>query len=431
MVRIDGPLGRWVGVLLLALLPTLVSAKEAVVTLSDGRQLQGELLEQNEQRIVLSISGVRTTLNRSNIAHLRVLESMAKRYRQRRADLSEDDLAGRRELVHWLVEQKAYKLAAQELKTLRRRFPEDNRLTILWRVVQERLKLRRARESDSEAETQPTTQPADEPAPLRLEDRLSESQVNLMRVWEVTDPLESQPEVLISNEVIRELYSAYADHRRMPEGPNMLRRLMEAPGYEQLELMFRLQAREFYGRARMISDPEPLRQFRVWLHERYVLGFCARPQCHGGKAIGGLPLFRRQSATDRTFYSNFYSLSQYRNDAGLMIDRRRPSDSLLLQYGLPRAKAKRPHPEVENWRPHFFSAESREYQSYLGIIDGLYNRPQYTLDTELPIADRPITEQPRGEAPATQPAARTSPADDEDRSEGVIPTFPDPKTKGR
>jgi hypothetical protein len=253
-----------------------------------------------------------------------------------------------------------------------------------------------------------------------------------MRTWEVDDPLASRPQVRVPNEVIRELYNQYRDHPAMPQGADALDRILSAPGYEQLELMFRLRARDFYGRVRLIKDPKPLLQFRLWIHERYVMGYCGR--CHAGQETGDFGFYRRQKNTDRTFYSNFYILDQYENDAGQMINRPEPAKSLLLQYGLPRDTAETPHPPAENWRPHFLQRENDEFESYVQIIDELYNKPQYQLTTELPgVTDSAATTQP-GAAPTNQPSpdgtpqttpsARSTP-DPARPSKEDPPTFPE------
>jgi hypothetical protein len=248
-----------------------------------------------------------------------------------------------------------------------------------------------------------------------MNQRLTGQQINLMRVWEVDDPLEDQPAVRVSPQTRKRLLKQYQDAPSMPRVYDLARRLGEAPGYKQLALMFRLRAREFYPEVRMLKDPAPVRRFRQGMYESYVLNYCGR--CHTDAIPGGFTFYRRARRTDRTFYSNFYVLSQYRSAGGeAMIERRRPTESLLLQYGLPRQAANTPHPPTANWQPRFNGLDDPRYKRYARILNGLYDRPRYAFDTELPIGRR---DQP---AAATRPTPRkpdpatTRPASEKDRT---------------
>ena len=54
-----------------------------------------------------------------------------------------------------------------------------------------------------------------------------------------------------------------------------------------------------------------------------------------------------------------------------MIDRDEPRTSLLAAYGLPRAEAKTPHPDVPGFRPYFRTRNDKRYGSMIDWIDRL------------------------------------------------------------
>jgi hypothetical protein len=78
-----------------------------------------------------------------------------------------------------------------------------------------------------------------------------------------------------------------------------------------------------------------------------------------------------------TAYSNFLILSRAETGRGLMLDRSRPTDSLLIQYGLPREDAKFPHPDADGWRPSFVGQWDRDptYRSLVKWIGEELYRP--------------------------------------------------------
>ncbi|NQU75434.1 MAG: hypothetical protein HQ546_03840 [Planctomycetes bacterium] len=122
---------------------------------------------------------------------------------------------------------------------------------------------------------------------------------------------------------------------------------------------------------------------------------CASVKCHGsGTGAGGLKLYNVTSRKDPVYYTNFYILDQKETAKGRLIDRNRPSQSLLLQYGLPDDLANPSHPPVVGKSPLFKDTNSPQYLIVDEWIRNLLNpHPAYDLKYKAP-----------GEKPATQPA---------------------------
>jgi hypothetical protein len=419
-MRYDGR--RWIAVLvttLFWLLPVgTLQAKEAVVTTTDGRQISGEVLSETAEVVVLRVAGIRTPVQRSMIERIEYKKTLAEEYEERRAAVPDNDLDERYKLALWLFEQRAYALAKTELDDLAQRFPDDGRVAHLGPLVEARLKLQR--EGDpapsrpaGEAPPRVVTLP---PAPVDLaeekllEQRLTEEQINLIKVFDVD--IETRPRVRIPPEVMREVFVRYAHRDEVPKGRSDQMRFLGAPGWQQLDLLFALRAREYYDQVVISGDPQTVADFRRSIHRQYVLAYCGTRECHGGEeVVGNFFLFNhRDSNDDRTVYTNYLLLNQYESARGYMIDRERPGRSLLLQYGLNQREAAIPHPDVPGWRQRMPNAQHPQFQLMARWIESLgapaIRYPiNYTAPGVTPATPEPAAAPPGAPAPAATPPA--------------------------
>ncbi len=404
----------------LAILPTVcltlmlassAAAREAVVKLDDGREIRGQLVSENTEEVVLEIAGIRTTFSRQRVSGIEYVKSIPEQYQERRAQIADDDLDKRYDLARWLFENKSYDLAKAELQQLIEKHPTDGRLVPLQNLVDAAIKLQeepqrpaQPRPSQPRPQQPSATQPAagaettdfDRHAPRP---RMTDDQINLMRVYEI-DPT-SQPNVHVPNDVMEEVYRRYAGEEGVPVGANAQRQALGWPGWRKLHLLFQLRARETYGKVTVHTEPQTIQAFRTNVHNRYLLTYCATTSCHGGKDAGNFFVFRFEPASNATVYSNYYILHKYTTQQGYMIDRERPDRSLLVQYGLPRADAALPHPEVPGWRPLFRNAQDARA---IGVT-------QWVRSLGVMSVDYPVGyEVPRMGSPATQPAGDAAPA---------------------
>lgn len=373
-------------------------ASEAVVTTYDGRTLTGELLSQDESTVTLMISGIKTPISRRSIQSMEIKDAPSEQYRKQRAGLDDNDLDGRYRLAYSMYEKKWYDLAMVELQSLARQFPEDEKVAALRTLVQSKLD---AQQQDTRRDSRPSpagpnnntvTEVTDTPTP---EQRLTDEQINAIRVYEVD--LAEQPRITLTPETIEKLYENYASNDQLTKDRREFRRM---PGYEQLGVLFDLQARELYPEVIIRQDSPAIKEFRSQLHQRYVLNYCAATGCHGDGSPGGLYLFRILPNSDATVYTNFYILNRIRNAQGAMIDRDEPRRSLLLQYGIKREAAATPHPEVQGLRPQFNDDQDPRYQQYADVIHMLWQpAPDYGLSYSPPVW-RTETEEAQ---PAEQP----------------------------
>ena len=399
--------GKWLGLLavvFLCLPVAKVCASEAVITTYDDRTLTGELVSQDEKTVTLLISGIKTPIPRQSIKSIEVKDAPPEQYRKLRAELDDDDLDGRYRLAYQMYEKKWFELAMVELQSMRRDFPDSDKVRALQTVVQSRIDrereearqtIRPSNNTGSNRPTQPQNEVSGMPGPDK---RLTEEQINAIRVYEVD--LSEKPNITLKPETIDKLYENYASNDRLTKDRRAFRKL---EGHEQLEILFDLQARELYPEVIIRQDSPAMKAFRTKLHQRYVLSYCATTGCHGDGSPGGLFLFRIQPNSDATVYTNFYTLQKIERPQGVMIDRDLPDRSLLLQYGLDRDAAATPHPDVKGWRSQFVDDQDVRYRDYMDAIDMLWKpAPDYGIDYSSPVLRETADANETEEAQPTQ-----------------------------
>lgn len=396
-------------------------AREAVVVTQDGRQFRGEVLLDNEKGVQLSIAGITTMIAREDIRDVRYEVSVPEEFQARRQALADDDLEGRYKLALWLFENKGYALAQRELADLSVRFPEDKRIGTLSQIVETRMKIAAPPAEPRPDPSRPAT-PATSAAPgallgAALSDlpMLNDEQVNMIRVYEIDMRQRPQPRVQIPREVITDFIAKYAGEDNNPNPPSGLSlrgrqneiAFRRAAPQQQLEKMFELQARDFYPLVQVRDDPEALMVFRRDIHRQYVLNFCGTNRCHGGNPeAGSFVLFPSRPTSDPTVYTNFYILHRWEGAGGYMIDRERPEESFLVQYGMARGEVRYPHPDVPGFVPRLTARDQNVREALLRWIGSLYRpRPTYPISYEPPVL-RPAAPGDAA-APAVVPAPAT------------------------
>jgi len=166
------------------------------------------------------------------------------------------------------------------------------------------------------------------------------------------------------------------------------------------------QARQIlaYGDAEMTrdiiiqSDPASMVDYRRRI-QPILMGGCAISGCHDARTHAAHFGLFTHDESPAVAYTNYYLLQTYATHGkarhSFLIDRNRPENSLLLDYGLPLQTTVDAHPYVRDMR-----------QTYTGRNDPHYKEMLYWIGTILaPDGGRypDISYQPPWEAPATQP----------------------------
>ncbi len=171
--------------------------------------------------------------------------------------------------------------------------------------------------------------------------------------------------------------------------------------HERLQLILRLTGTEHADRIDIQSDPEAFAMYRQRVLPLINRG-CARTGCHAGKSARVFRFPIGSGSSVRCAYTSFVLLDQMRTDDGPLLNRAKPSESVLLDYLSLPAGADRGHPVVDGgpkFKPVIHSVGDRDYQYVLEWLDFLMvPHPDYELEYHNPYATPP-TSQPTPEYP--------------------------------
>ena len=367
---------------------------------SDGRTFVGQVVRDVPSHVLLRIGGVEARFERADVARLSPVPDVASELAARRAALSDDNLEGRLKLAGEMFEADLLDAARWELVLLQSAVPEvgpqrDRVEALLGAVAARRVLRTPAATSDAVPASAPSATPevtpeaaSSKPAASRNRrpDYLSESDINLVRVYEIDLNQADAKRISVPEVVLREAMDADPDHPAVPKRESDRKALLRGPGIEQLALLFALEARELYAQAQVRQDPETLAAFRREINPGHVARYF-EPQFGGGR-VPGLDLVRRRPNTTAEAYTNFVALCRFRHEGRPMIDRYNPEASLLLQWALPRDEARHPAPDLPGWRPRFRSLRDPRCTRLRAWIDGLVKfDPDYaTLLPKTPAA---------------------------------------------
>ena len=398
---------RTVGVLAVLILAlgavTTIDARTAVVTLNDGRQVTGDLVAQDENGVTLMVNDIRQVIPSGEIRGIEYPRTLEEQYKDRRAKVADDNLQGRLDIVRWLINSDGgLELAAREIGAMQQVWPGNEDVALFKRVVDERLRAQREAEAAATDPGDETDQPVGDddddddagPSDATEHKMLTDEQINMIRIYEID--LTEKPIVRLDADLIDLMIKAYPDMEFMPKGQSQIRaykRKQNQDSHEVLADLFRIAVQRpdavaLYPKVTVTQDPPVMLYYRRHIQRSYVVNYCG--SCHGVRegGAGNLMLFTRQAADTDTVYTNFFILNEHQSNGARMIDRDAPERSLLLQYGLPRDVAVRPHPEVDEkatgrpWRPYFRNGlEDPRFEQFRRWIAALWRpAPDYRVN---------------------------------------------------
>ena len=369
-----------------------------VVVLRNGQQRAGTIIEDGFEFVIVEIEGVRARFRRDAVDYVRLEPTIDERYENFKATGAHTVPERHLALCEWLVDVRRYELAESELLDLIRRheLPQAERLL---NVVRAQLALRAAsKESDADGATSRPDGDDDDDTVRGKPRLISDADVNMVRVYEIDfhDP----PKIAIHPDTIQRLIRDHAENPLLPASQTERARLFKAEPLEIVNLMFDLRARELYSEINVLSEPHALNLFRQRVHNSWLMNNCATSRCHGGPDAGRFFLERRNHKSARTRYTNLLTLERLEVDpARPLIDYQDAGNSLIIQYGLPREFARRPHPPARGWTPAFRRADDRLVIETVTWIESMFQpRPDYPVEFD---PDPPAS--PGVEAPAAEP----------------------------
>jgi len=368
-----------------------------VVFLRNGQRRRGVILEDVFDHVLIDINGIRTRLVRETVDHVLLQPTFKQRYERYRA--SARTSKQKLQLCQWLVDERRYELAAGELSELVRE-SSDPEVDRLLTIVTAQLALGG---TGQDPEAAGPGDDADRAGAVRLPSQiLSFEDVNLIRVYEID--FDRPPNVSVDPATIHKMIELYGTNRAIPVSERERRALFRADSLEIVELLFTLKARDLYPRVQVVSEPYALNLFRRRVHNAWLLNSCATARCHGGVDAGRFFLHRRGYKDERVRYTNLLILERQEVDPEWpLVNYAEPMMSLIIQYGMPRHLARRPHPDVRGWTPVFGRGGQRMLRETVSWIETMMRpRPQYPVDYQPPRL--------------ASPADSASPPGDDDRA---------------
>lgn len=359
--------------------------QRGVVYMRDGQVREGVIVEDGFDRVVVEIEGVRARIQRRFVDRVILKPTFEQLYREFKDGLGPRMTERHLLLCQWLVENRKYELAKQELTELigsaEQDVPEAQRLL---RLVEAQLSLRQSAEADGPSGGE--EEPEAEVDRGRL---LTREEVNLMRVYEID--FSSPPRLAVKPETIRKMIEQYGSSGVIPTSATERNALFRADPLEIVRMLFELRARELYGEVQVLSEPPAMNLFRQRVHNTWLLQNCATSGCHGGPDAGALMLHRRGYQNERVRYTNFLILERLDLDPDWpLINYEDPEMSLIVQYALPQDAARKPHPDVRGWRPAFTRPDDRMKRDTIQWIKSMMRpRPGYPIDFDPPRPDEP------------------------------------------
>lgn len=360
--------------------PDSAAGRPVRIFLVGGQRIDGVLIEERDDSIVVRIGGVETTVKREHIDRITIERPAIERYREMRRLIADDDVDRRLILIDWMRAENLLDEAQREIEEVLEREPSNGDAMRLARLIEEQVALRDRREADGRPLIPPRTPARAMRRPAAAEfPMVSEADANMIKLLEVD--LADPPRLLIERDTIDKLIAGYRGRAGVPSREAEDQAFRRLPAGEILRAMFEVRARDLYPEVRVLDLPESLRLFRDNVNATWLVNGCATTACHGGLDAGEFLLLNRAPTSERSFLTNLLILERFRTTDGRgLIDYVRPEQSLLLQLAVTPKLSASPHPAVQGYKPVFLSSRSRRYAQTLQWIETMHlPRPEYPV----------------------------------------------------
>lgn len=374
--------------------------RQAHLKLKSGQSLQGDVQNNDPtQDVVIMSRNVEVVVPRDQIESMVWIDDFTSEYRRREAALGSSDVKGRITLARWAFDERQYALAEGTLQVILATIDPNNAEAIeMLDTVRRQVVL-----EDRQATRTPRAPQADPSKPPKPEPHLlSEEQINKIKQHELTEADASRIRIRFDNDV-QERYVAQTGYK--------MRDFRRLSAYEKFREIQKNGEQSLLDDVIIVNDPRSVSAFRHYIQPMLLNG-CAAAGCHSkyGATGNSFGLIDSPENSEAAAYTNFYLLQFYgvsqrsarpgtfvpeiaQMDA---IDRVRPDQSLIFQYGMARMNATNPHPDVANFRPLFTNPQDKRGRDLLRWLRSMpVKKPEYGFDA----------------MPSTQPAEpQTEPA---------------------
>lgn len=271
-------------------------------------------------------------------------------YQDRFKSLKADDVEGHYALAEWCRENRLYHSLFRQAQYILQLQPDHENARLLYRIAAEQLRTGSSQTRPAEGDAQTTTADGE---------LLTAKQIQRLKFAEFFNVDQLRPplpvngravgglrgeflKVRFDGNVLNEFLDQMSGHQDFDSREDRTRFLSLTPT-RQVQLIREHTGDKYQSRIEIVNDPLVFRQFERVLP--MVMNGCGTSNCHGGGEAKGWRLRTARPRTELNLYTNYLILSRVRPHNQRVIDRRKPDESLLLQYGLPPQQASYQHPE--------------------------------------------------------------------------------------
>jgi hypothetical protein len=354
---------------------SILLARQGVVKTREGKTLEGDIDEKPDQ-IVITMHGIRTTIDRANIDQVEYFDNIEARYQAKVAALPKKPTAADRlALARWLFDVKSYDLALKEIDEARKLDANSPEAQTLEQTVMSQRRIERNKPAGTDTTRPPadtTRPPAADTGTTPAGDKakfLTAEDINVIRQVEWRKEDNTVPRVTVSPDIRKRYVNLKALNpgefaaESMPRQAYDILTDPDAPAEMKRDI-------------KITSDPQALVEYRRTI-QPLIMNNCASIGCHGGHASGKFFLFNTNPERDEVAYTNFYILQWYMQKFGdrvySMVDRTYPDHSILAQFALQLDAAELKHPELkgQTYKPIAASKQAAGYRTITTWMKGL------------------------------------------------------------
>lgn len=369
----------------------LAAPAMGVIYRRDGSGFRAEILSDDFDAVRYRIGKVPGSIARADVYRIGISRPFEERYKALLATIQPDDTVRRLALCDWLISERQYELAREQLVKL----VDDTKMSsavALLKQVEAQLNAMKASGTAQPANDPRTPQGEngnglDRPLPTRI---LSADEMNIFRVYEID--FDIPPRVVIDQADTKALLEQYSENPLVPRDAAARTAIVQGDPLKVVRLAFELKARDFYPKIRVASEPFTMSEFRRKVHDGWLIPNCATSRCHGGPDAGKFFLFNNNTADARVRSTNLLTLLRGNSGGRPLVNFEDPIQSVIVQYALPADEAATPHPAVKGWRPIIGSkVHPQKLAETLGWIRSMYQpRPTYPIDYQPPDLSIPM-----------------------------------------
>jgi hypothetical protein len=386
-------------------------AKPGILKLRDGRTLEGDVVEKDDQ-VTITIAGIPSNIPRDTIASVQYVGSVEDQYKKKLAALGKNPTSkDHLDLAKWLFDARSYELARKEADEALKLDPNNADANTLYSTIQSQLRMDRNKLPPGTGTGTTAAKPpvATRPGPVTSSDPAAAHTAS-MHKYITPDDINSlkQSEWTRDDNAVKVSFNGDVKKRYLATSQENAATFNALSASAQARAILEKGTADERKDVKIVNDPAIFTEYKRSI-QPMILNGCATAGCHGGASGGKLFLYGAPE-NDAASYTNFYLMTQMTANVNgakrMMIDRSYPESSLITEFGLPSQISKVSHPEVKGvtWKPLFRTSDDAQYKALVKWMNKLVT-PEPSYGFQFSIEDSPATQEKPAPNPPVPPVA--------------------------